>query len=265
MTVSSSQPGGATTSWTDSHCHIHGDGIAEGPDAAVAAAAQANVTTLIVVGCDRATSMAAIAVAEDHPRVFATVGLHPHDAINGVDTVADLIDTPGIVAVGETGLDYFYDHSPREQQKQVFAAQIQLAHEHDLALVVHTRDAWADTFDVLAAEGVPARTILHCFTGGPTEAQRGLDIGTYLSFSGIVTFKGAPDVQAAAAMCPIERMLVETDSPYLAPVPHRGRQNQPAWVPHVGQFIADLRDVPVEDIAAATTANAQEVFALPDR
>ena len=196
--------------------------------------------------------------------MFATVGLHPHDAVNGVDTIADLIGTQGVVAVGEAGLDYFYDHSPRETQQRAFAEQIQLAHEHDLALVVHTRDAWADTFDVLAAEGAPDRIILHCFTGGPEEAQRGLDIGAFLSFSGIVTFKGAPDVQAAATMCPLDRMLVETDSPYLAPVPHRGKQNRPAWVPHVGQFIADLRGVHVADIATATTANARQVFALPD-
>jgi len=250
--------------WIDSHCHVHSEGIPDGPEGAIDAATQAGVTTLITVGCDRATSLAAIALAADHDAVFATVGLHPHDAVNGVDTIADLIDTPGIVAVGEAGLDYYYDHSPRETQQRAFAEQIQLANEHDLALVVHTRDAWADTFDVLAAEGVPRRMILHCFTGGPDEARRGLDIGAFLSFSGIVTFKGAPDVQAAATMCPLDRMLVETDSPYLAPVPHRGKQNRPAWVPHVGKFIADLRDVPVGDIAAATTANARQVFSLPD-
>jgi TatD DNase family protein len=259
------QSDAAAPQWIDSHCHVHGDGFPDGPGDAIEAAAHAGVTTLITVGCDRATSLAAITVAEDRDSVFATVGLHPHDAVNGVDTISDLIATPGVVAVGEAGLDYFYDHSPRELQQRAFAEQIQLANEHDLALVVHTRDAWADTFDVLAAEGVPTRTILHCFTGGPEEAQRGLDIGAYLSFSGIVTFKGAPDVQAAATMCPLDRILVETDSPYLAPVPHRGKQNQPAWVPHVGQFIADLRDVAVGEIAAATTANTRQAFALPDR
>ena len=128
--------------------------------------------------------------------------------------------------------------------------------------MIHSRDAWDDTFDVLADDGVPERTVFHCFTGGPDEARRALDIGATLSFSGIVTFKGAPDVQAAAAICPLDRLLVETDSPYLAPVPHRGRPNQPAWVPHVGQFIADLRDVPVADIARATTDNAAVFFAL---
>ena len=191
---------------------------------------EAGVTTLITVGCDRATSEAAIAAAQRHEQVFATVGLHPHDASDGVDTIVDLLDAPGIVAVGEAGLDYFYDHSPRDVQQRVFAEQIQFAHDRRAPLVIHTRDAWDDTFAVLAESGVPATTILHCFTGGPDEARRALDIGAILSFSGIVTFKAAPEVQAAARLCPFDRMLVETDSPYLAPLPHRGKPNRPAWV-----------------------------------
>ena len=248
--------------WTDSHCHVHDARIPDGTEAAVQAAAEAGVTTLISVGCDRETSLAAIAVAEIHPQVYATVGLHPHDAVNGVDTIVDLFDVEGIVAIGECGLDYYYDHSPREVQQRVFAEQIALANDRALPLVIHTRDAWDDTFAVLADVGVPSRTVFHCFTGGPDEARRALDAGALLSFSGIVTFKGAPEVQAAAALCPLDRMLVETDSPYLAPVPHRGKPNRPAWVPHVGQHIADLRDIRVAEVAAATTANARNVFAL---
>ncbi len=248
--------------WVDSHCHVHDERIPDGTAGAVEAAADAGVTTLISVGCDRATSLAAIDAARAHPEVFATVGLHPHDAVNGVDSIVDLIDTEGIVAVGECGLDYYYDHSPRDIQAQAFAEQIALANDRELPLVIHTRDAWDDTFAVLADVGVPARTIFHCFTGGPDEARRALDLGALLSFSGIVTFKGAPDVQAAATLCPLDSLLVETDSPYLAPVPHRGKPNRPAWVPHVGQHIADLRDVAVADIAAATTANARRIFAL---
>jgi TatD DNase family protein len=244
---------------------VHDERIPDGTSAAVAAAAEAGVTTLISVGCDRATSLAAIAVAAAHPGVFATVGLHPHDAVNGVDTIVDLLDTEGIVAVGECGLDYYYDHSPREVQQRVFGEQIALANARQLPLVIHTRDAWDDTFAVLADVGVPARTVFHCFTGGPDEARRALDIGAHLSFSGIVTFKGAPEVQAAAALCPLDRMLVETDSPYLAPVPHRGKPNRPAWVAHVGQHIADLRDIAVDEVAAATTANACAVFSLAAR
>jgi TatD DNase family protein len=250
------------SSWFDSHCHVHDERMPDGAAGAVAAAHAAGVTQMVTVGCDRATSIAALDVAAAHDGVYATVGLHPHDASNGVDTILDLLDTPGVVAVGEAGLDYFYEHSPRDIQKTAFAAQIQLAHQRQLPLVIHSRDAWADTFDVLRAEGTPAGTIFHCFTGGPDEAQSCLDLGAMLSFSGIVTFKGAPEVQAAARLCPLDRMLVETDSPYLAPLPHRGKPNRPAWVTHVGQFIADLRDLPVATIADATTTNARRVFGL---
>ena len=251
-----------TAVWVDSHCHVHDERIPDGAAAAVDAAADAGVTTLISVGCDRATSLAAISVAEQHVGVHATVGLHPHDAVHGVESIIDLLDTDGIVAVGECGLDYYYDHSPRETQQLAFAEQIALANERDLPLVIHTRDAWDDTFAVLADVGVPERTIFHCFTGGPDEARRALELGALLSFSGIVTFTGAPEVQAAATLCPLDRMLVETDSPYLAPVPHRGRTNRPAWVPHVGRHIADLRDITVAEVAAATTANAVRVLDL---
>jgi TatD DNase family protein len=147
----------------------------------------------------------------------------------------------------------------------VFAEQIALANARGFALVIHSRDAWDDTFAVLADVGIPARAVFHCFTGGPDEARRALDIGALLSFSGIVTFKGAPEVQAAATLCPLDRMLVETDSPYLAPVPHRGQTNRPAWVAHVGQHIADLRGIAIADVAAETTANARAVFALTAR
>jgi TatD DNase family protein len=253
--------------WSDSHCHVHDERIPDGADGAVAAAGEAGVTTLITVGCDRDTSLAAIAIAARHDGVFATVGLHPHDAVNGVDSIADLLSPEaivehGIVAVGEAGLDYYYEHSPREVQQQAFAEQIQIANDRGLPLVIHTRDAWDDTFEVLDAEGIPDRTIFHCFTGGPDEARRALDRGAYLSFSGIVTFPSASDVQAAAMLCPLERLLIETDSPYLAPVPHRGKKNRPAWVPEVGRFIADRRDHPVEMIADVTTSNTRTAFGL---
>jgi TatD DNase family protein len=246
--------------WIDSHCHIHDERIPDGPDGAVAAAMEMGVTTLVTVGCDRATSAAAIDVASRHSNVFATVGLHPHDAVNGVDTIVDLLDTPGIVAIGEAGLDYYYEHSERDIQKAAFAEQIQLAHERGLPLVIHSRDAWDDTFEILDAEGVPDNTIFHCFTGGPDEARRCLERGTVLSFSGIVTFPSAKDVREAALLCPLESMLIETDSPYLAPVPQRGKKNRPAWVPHVGQFIADLRNIPVNELAGQTAANTRRIL-----
>ena len=254
--------------WADSHCHVHDPRIPDGCDAAIQAARESGVHTMITVGCDRPTSEAALAVAHEHHDVFATIGLHPHDASHGVDTIRDLLDqhhaTPECVAVGETGLDYYYEHSPRNIQKAAFAEQIQIAHELNLPLVIHTRDAWDDTFDVLDAERTPDQTVFHCFTGGPDEAAECVRRGAYLSFSGIVTFKGAPEVQEAARLCPLDQMLVETDSPYLAPVPHRGKVNRPAWVADVGRFVAELREVHVETVAEATSKNTRALFRLPD-
>lgn len=237
-----------------------------GTAAAVTVAREHFVSGMVTVGCDRPTSLAAIATAAAYDDVWATVGLHPHDAVQGVDTIVDLIDQPGVVAVGEAGLDYYYEHSPRDVQRQAFAEQIQLAHQHDLPLVIHSRDAWDDTFDVLSAEGTPKRTVFHCFTGGADEARRCLDTDAFVSFSGIATFKSATDVQAAAALVPLDRMLIETDAPYLAPIPYRGKPNQPAYVTFTAQFIADLRDIPIGMLAWATTTNAGVMFpgvALP--
>jgi TatD DNase family protein len=249
------------STWIDSHCHVYDARLEGGPDGAVIAAQDAGVGTMIAVGCDRESSLAAIDIAERHHGVvFPTVGLHPHDAKHGIDTVIDLLDNPAVVGVGESGLDYYYDHSPREVQREVFAAQIRIAHERDLTLVIHTRDAWEDTFAVLDDEGTPVSTVFHCFTGGPQEAERCLDRGAYISFSGIVTFPSAPEVQQAASLCPLDRMLVETDSPYLAPVPYRGKPNQPAYVTHVGTFIADLRHEPVELVRQETADAALRAF-----
>jgi len=247
--------------WADSHCHLQYEGIAEG---ALAAARAAGVGRVVCVGTDAPLSAAAIEVARAHPgTVWATVGLHPHDASQGMEGIVGLLGEPEVVGVGECGLDYHYDHSPREVQREAFAAQIGLAHEHDLALVIHTREAWDDTFDILAAEGVPARTVFHCFTGGPAEARLALDVGASLSFSGIVTFKTAGELRAAAALAPLDRILVETDAPYLTPVPHRGTPNQPSYVALVGAAVAEAKGVPVEEVEDATWANTAALFRLP--
>jgi TatD DNase family protein len=245
--------------WLDSHCHLP----AAAADELVAEAAAAGVTEMVTVGCDRASSQEALAIAARFAAVHATVGLHPHEARFGVATIVDLFDGPvAPVAVGECGLDYHYDHSPRDAQREAFAAQVALANERDLPLVIHTREAWDDTFDVLDAGGVPARTIFHCFTGGPEEVRRCLDRGAFVSFSGIVTFKGAPEVRAAAALVPLARTLVETDSPFLAPVPHRGKRNRPAWVPLVGAALSAVHGVDAEDVCAATRDAANVAFAF---
>jgi TatD DNase family protein len=244
----------------DSHCHLDPEHAAE----TVAAAQAAGVAALLTVGCDRASSETAIAVAAEHDGVWATVGLHPHEARFGVATIVDLLDAPKVLAVGECGLDYHYEHSPRADQRVAFAAQIGLAHERDLPLVVHTREAWDETFEILAAEGPPRRTIFHCFTGGVAEAERCLELGGYLSFSGIVTFNSAADVREAARRCPADRLLVETDSPYLAPVPHRGRRNQPAFVTHVVDTLATVRGETVEELTRTTWQSTVIAFSVTD-
>ncbi len=257
----------ATTSpleWTDSHCHVGFEGVGED---VIDEAAAAGVTRLVTVGTDAGTSARAMATARGHSSVFATVGLHPHEARHGLEGVESLLEqrAPEVVAVGECGLDYYYDHSERSDQRDVFAAQVALAHRLDLALVVHTRDAWDDTLDVLRAVGPPPRWVVHCFSGGAAEARLCLDLGAHLSFSGIVTFKNAGDVREAAVVCPSDRLLVETDSPYLAPAPNRGRPNRPAWVALVGRAVAEIRSVPVEEVARTTWQNTTDVFALPER
>lgn len=271
--------------WIDTHCHLSldehhpadpatpgrapadgaVDGVADDVTAAeeiVDAARQAGVRRLVTIGTDVGSSKRGTAIAAAFEDVYATVGLHPHDAAQGTDGLEALIGAPEVVAVGECGLDYHYEHSPRAVQREAFAAQIALAKRHDKALVVHTREAWADTFEVLDAEGIPERTIIHCFTGGPDEARGCLDRGAHLSFSGIVSFRNAAEVRAAAALCPEDRLLVETDSPFLAPVPYRGTTNQPAWVPLVGAAVAEVRGTDPATVAAAVWANAETVFGL---
>jgi TatD DNase family protein len=193
------------------------------------------------------------------------VGVHPHDASGGLDGIEDLLSCPEVVAVGECGLDYHYMRSPADDQKSVFAEQIALALRHDLALVIHTREAWDDTFEILNDVGVPERTVFHCFTGGVDEARRCVDLGAMVSFSGIVTFPSAPELREAARFCPADRLLVETDSPYLAPVPHRGRPNRPDLVVVVGQAVAALREMPSDELADLTSANARRLYRLPDQ
>ncbi len=271
--------------WFDSHCHVQeeylgtaesglepGHGDEAGLEPVMARARAASVDRLVCVGTGAATSAQAVAVGRaaaatgSAPRVWATIGLHPHEASAGVDEVVALLERElrvgdgVVVAVGECGLDYYYEHSPRDVQRAAFAAQIAVAHRHDLALVIHARDAWADLFDVLDAEGVPARTVLHCFTGGLDEVERCLRAGMFVSFSGIVTFKNAGDVRAAAERCPLERLLVETDSPFLAPVPHRGRPNEPSYLPFVGEAVAAIKGCSVEEVRERSAAAAATVF-----
>jgi TatD DNase family protein len=252
--------------WIDAHCHLQFDTVGE---AAVERAVEAGVDHLICVGTDADSSEQAVELADRHPeRVSATIGLHPHDASRGWDSTFAVLESKWtnsnsrIVGIGECGLDYFYNHSARIDQMEVFAKQIDVAKRYDLALVVHTRDAWDDTLRILRSEGAPPRTVIHCFTGGPEEARKCLDQGFYLSFSGILTFKNAVEVQAAAQICPLDQMTIETDSPFLTPVPHRGKPNEPAHVGLVGKYLSELKKVQVGHIAEVTSTNAKRVFNL---
>ena len=245
--------------WLDQHCHL-----SPGQDGAeqVAAAREAGVTRMVSVGCHLEQSLQMLAVARAHEGVWATAGVHPHDASGGLDGIEDLLAEPEVVAVGEAGLDYHYDHSPRDVQRGIFAAQVQMANRHDMPLVIHSREAWEETFEILDREGTPRRTVFHCFTGGPDEGAEARKRGALLSFSGIVTFPSANDLRAAARECPLDQLLVETDSPYLTPVPHRGKPNRPALVPLVGEKIAEVKGISVADVEAATWATGAAFYDL---
>jgi TatD DNase family protein len=249
----------------DTHCHLHL--LERPPDEVVAEANAEGVGHLVDVGVDLESSRRAAANAARLPSVSAAAGIHPHDA----DTLDDLalaelqalLAAHTVVAVGETGLDYYRDNSPRDLQRAAFAAHVLLARELDKALVVHCRDAFADVLAVLDGEGAPPRTVFHCFAGDEQAAGRVVEAGWYVSFAGTVTFRNAPGLRAACAVVPLDRMVLETDSPFLSPHPYRGRPNRPGRVAVTAQTVAEVHGVPVEQVAAATTATAARAFALP--
>jgi len=263
------------TNWTDAHCHLQdqflsGDtSVASNAQATLERALVAGVDRVIVIGTDATTSREALAVStlESPVEIYATVGLHPHEASSDLAPI-DALARAGharLVGIGECGLDYYYEHSPRGAQRQAFAEQIALAHELDLALVIHARDAFDDLLSILASEGVPPRTVIHCFTGTPENALNCLALGCDISVSGVVTFKNAVALREAVRLVPLDRLHVETDSPFLAPVPHRGKVNEPAFVSVVGTFVAELRGEDVEILRDATAANSARLFGLRPR
>lgn len=250
----------------DAHCHLDPETWPEGPDAVLARARAAGVGAFVVVGVGELAAVRhAVALAERHPDVWAAVGVHPHDAARNAELwphIAPLLTHPRVVAVGETGLDYHYDHSPRPQQREAFRQAIAAARQAGLPLVVHTRSAAEETLEILAREGAAeVGGVIHCFSEERTFARRALELGFYLSFSGIVTFPRAASVQDVAAWAPLDRLLVETDSPYLAPVPQRGRRCEPAHVVFTARRVAALRDMTFDAVVAATSENAARLFA----
>lgn len=252
--------------FVDSHCHLNYKGLVEEQAAVLARARAAGVTTMVNIATRQSEWDDLLAVAEREPDVFATVGVHPHEADAHPDVTTELLVErarhPRVVGIGESGLDYYYDHSDRGCQQSSFRAHIAAARDSGLPLVVHTRDAEADTHAILTDEmGKGAFTgVLHCFTGTLDLAHKGMELGLYVSISGIVTFKNAKDLQGVAQAIPDDRLLIETDSPFLAPVPHRGRLCEPAFVADTARFLADLRGVSVETLAEQTTANFRRLF-----
>lgn len=251
----------------DSHAHLDGPKFAADLDAVLERAQAAGVDTVITIGVDLATSCAAADLARRYPGVFASAGVHPHDAGRFDDAdwpaLAALWAEPRVRAVGETGLDYFYDFSPRERQQALFRRHLEAAGEVGRPVVIHIRDAYDDALALVADVGVPAGGVVHCFTAGPAECERALALGLHISIPGIVTFKNGESIRAAIPLVPDDRLLVETDSPYLAPIPHRGQRNEPAFVAHTAARVAEVRGVSVEALTATTRANTIRLFGLP--
>jgi TatD DNase family protein len=253
----------------DSHAHIQGKEYAGEAEAVIKRAHEAGVDKIIAVGGagDMSSNTEAIALANLFASVYATVGMHPHDAKDvGEDelrALRELTAHPNVVAVGETGLDYYYDHSPRDVQRRVFSQFIRMARETDLPIVVHERDAAQEAAELLRAEGGgELRGVIHCFTGNYEAARAYLDLGFYLSFTGIITFKNAEPLRDVVRQIPLDTILVETDAPYLTPVPHRGKRNEPAYVRFVAETVANVRSITVEEVGRITSANAQNLFKI---
>ena len=246
----------------DSHCHLDSKQFDEDRDAVIERALAAGVERMVAIGTgDGPPDLeAGVRMADRYPCFYATVGVHPHDAAKAApetfSRLAELMAHPKVIALGEIGLDYHYDFSPREVQRDVFIEQMRIAREAGKAIVIHTREAWDDTIALLREHwNNGPGAIMHCFSEGPERARQALDLGFYLSFGGIVTFPKAVELQEAARMTPADRILVETDAPYLAPVPRRGKRNEPAFVMETARRLAELRGETLESIEAATTAN----------
>lgn len=258
--------------FVDSHAHIDGEEFDADRGEVVSRAREAGVRAIMNVGTGDphgGNFERAVAVAEKYEGVYAAVGVHPHDAKLYDDAaerrLLEFVRSKRVVAVGEIGLDYHYDNSPRDVQREVFARQLRLARAEDLPVIIHSRDADDETLEILRAEYAATERggVMHCFGGGPALAEGALALGFYISFAGNVTFKKAEPLREVARTVPPERLLVETDCPYLAPVPHRGRRNEPAFVVETARFLAELRDVSPEELGRETSENFSRLFGVP--
>jgi len=265
--------------FVDSHAHLDGKQFQADREQVIARAQTAGVEAMVAIGNGDGpgTLDCGIQLAEKYAFMYATVGIHPHEAKLATEAdfleLADLATRPKVIAWGEIGLDYFYDHSPREVQRQVFIKQMELAGSAELPIVIHCRpssnseDAWEDCLGLISQHwsSTGLGGILHCFTGNWTHARRGLDMGFMISFAGNVTFPKAQQIREAAKDVPLDHMLIETDSPYLAPVPHRGQRNEPAFVKETARQIGELRSLSTEEVGQRTTKNFYRFFSLPEK
>jgi TatD DNase family protein len=250
----------------DSHCHLNYEGLVDRQAQILETARERGVSGFLNISTRQREWNDIITVAEREPDVWASVGVHPHEADShpdlGASALIEAADHPRVIAIGECGLDYYYDKSDRQAQRERFEAHIDAARQTGLPLVIHTREAEADTAEILTAAvkegGITG--VLHCFTGSAELARKGLDLGFYVSLSGIVTFKNAQDLQSTAKWLPADQMLVETDAPFLAPVPHRGKKCEPAFVADTAMFVAELRGDAPDALAQATTDNFFKLF-----
>ncbi len=253
----------------DSHCHLDFPDLAADRNGLLARAAEAGVERMVTISTRVARFDEVLEIAEAHKAVNCTVGTHPHHAGEAaekrveVGQLVELSRHPRVVGIGECGLDYYYDKSPREDQEEGFRRHIRACLETGLPLIVHSRDAEADTMRVIREEaaGGGLTGVMHCFSSGPQLAEEALEFGFHISFSGIVTFKNSTELREICGRVPMDRLLVETDAPYLAPVPKRGKTNEPAFVAHTAKVVADVKGVAAEELAAATTANFYRLFA----
>ncbi|NLY52911.1 MAG: TatD family hydrolase [Firmicutes bacterium] len=249
----------------DTHCHLNDERFEEDLPQVIQRARSAGVTGLINIGYDLDSSRRAIEQAGLYPGLKTTVGIHPHDASTATEAaleeLAKLASAESVVAIGETGLDYYYDNSPREMQRLAFRRQMELAKELGLPVVIHSRDATQDTLEILK-DFAPLRGVMHCFSGSFETAQICIDMGLYIAFGGAITFKNANRLRGVAARVPLERIVLETDCPYLSPEPHRGRRNEPAYLVHILAKLAEIKQVSEAEAAEITTANARAVFGL---
>jgi len=247
----------------DSHCHLDSEQFNHDREAVIERALAAGVEHMVAIGSgDGPPDLeAGVRLADRYPYIYATIGVHPHDAAQATDEtyrrLAELTAHGKVIAIGEIGLDYHYDHSPRDVQRDVFVEQMRIARDARKPIVIHTRTAWEDTIALLREHWAPSGLggIIHCFSEGPREAEQALEIGFHISFAGIVTFPKAAGIQEAARLTPSDRLLIETDAPYLAPVPKRGKRNEPAYVVETARKLAELRGVTPEEIAQTTADN----------